>query len=171
MKGNTFTVRGELPWSVGTTVSPSLPVRIILDNMNPKKNWIVSKFEVWPTYPEAISHSLYGPDAKIVVLATEEAAAIMEHPVPTDVQGPTVRDNRQIAWSSWRGTGSSYERTHLAPDHLIVNDLWLNAWVLDSGTGVAYTPNQPLAYMIELTQVTTTYTKAIFALIQSRGGG
>ena len=56
----------------------------------------------------------------------------------------------------------------LLEDRLIVDDLFINGWVVDAGTGSAEQLTQDIGYVITLRQVTTTLDEAIMMLLKER---
>ena len=56
----------------------------------------------------------------------------------------------------------------LDPTHLVVSDLWINGFRIDSGTGTLYTLNQPVGFIVTLELVTTTLDEALMALLRER---
>ena len=164
MNGSTHTIRGELPWHTGASVPVGLPERYLLNNGNFNLNWVVKSWRVWPAAANAINHNLWGNDTTYVVLATTENGATWGVNLPGIVSGSTVKDNRQIGWATWSNVVELEEV--LSPGHIIVNDLWINAWVEDSSSGAWSLPNQPLNFMIELEQIKTSTDTALMALIK-----
>jgi len=164
VKGRTHTIRGEIEWHIGTSVPVLGPERLLLNNGNWNKNWIVKKFIVFPSGPNSVSHNLYDNDTTTVVLATTEAGAEQGVNLPGIVRGPTVKDNRQIGWAMWSNVIQL--QPYLAPGHIIVNDLWINGWTEDSSSGAFAMCNQPISFVIELEQVKTSTDMALMALIK-----
>jgi len=166
MNGKTHTIRGECLWHTGVSVAVEGPERLLLNNMDFEKNWRVKSWKVWPSGPNSVSHNLYDNDTTTVVLATTELGATQGVNLPGRVAGSTVKDNRQIGWATWSNVVELEEI--LSPGHIIVNDLWVNAWTEDSSSGAFALPNQPLAFMIELEQIKTSFDTALMALIKER---
>jgi len=54
------------------------------------------------------------------------------------------------------------------PNHIIVEDLWINAWTIDKDSGIRSLPNQPVGYIITLRQIRTPIFETIMALIKNR---
>jgi len=170
MKGNIHTIRGELDWTHAQDGGVVLPAQqIYLDNMDFKRNFKVLDFVVFPTGPAYVTNDLWDNDTHLVTLATKKSGATPDTSVPSSVRGFTVRDNRQIGWAMWNSSGpGTMMQPVLDPTHLVVSDLWINGFKIDSGTGTLYTLNQPVGYIITLQMVTTTVDEALMALLRER---
>jgi len=166
MRNGIHTIRGTLPWVLGVgAIPPGNPVRLLLDNGNFRENFIVESFDIFPTGTEALSHDAFSADATIGVLATRIEGAVAGDGAPSEIEGAGADDNRQIGWHI---SDNLRHRFTLDPDHLIVEDLFINAWVVNAGTGALFSPNQKLSYIIKLKQVTTPIAQAVLALIKER---
>jgi len=165
MRKGIHTVKGVFDWHQGANVAVVDPLRIILDNGDFTSNYIVESFDVFPTGAESVSHSGIGASATVAVLATRPNGAVAADNQPRGIRGATVGDDRQIGWSLMT-TAQTFN--HIDPEHLIVEDLWVNAWIVDHGSGALYLPNQSMSYIIKLKQVKTPIFQAILALIKAR---
>ena len=170
MRKDIHTIRGELDWTHASDPGVILPPQqLYLDNMDFTKNWKVLDFKVFPTGPAYVTNDLWDNDTHLVTLATKQTGAFPATSVPDLVRGFTVRDNRQIAWSVWNGSGpGTMQQPVLDPTHLVVSDLWINGFRIDSGTGTLYTLNQPVGFIVTLQLVTTTIDEALMALLRER---
>jgi len=171
MKKNIHTIRGTCDWTHAQMPGATLPPQqIYLDNMDFTRNFKVVDFVVFPTGPAYVSNDLWSNSTHLVVLATKRTGALAgETSQPDSIRGCTVRDNRQIGWCVWDSAGpGTMLQPVLDPEHLIVSDLWINGWQINSGTGVPYTLNQPVSYIITLELVTTTVDEALLALLKER---
>jgi len=171
MKGHLHTIRGTLDWTHAADPGVVLaPQQIYLDNMDFTSNFKVVRFTVFPTGPAYVSNDLWTNSTSLVVLATKKTGAIAGvTSQPDSIEGCTVRDNRQIGWSVWDSAGpGTMQQPVLDPEHLVVSDLWINGWKINSGTGVPYTLNQPISYIIVLEAVTTTLDVALLTLLRER---
>jgi len=165
MKNGRHTIRGCFDWSISATVDPHEPKRILLDNGDFSENFVVESFEVFPTGVNGITKNLWPHNGTLAVLATRANGAIANTDRVGQIRGSGVNDNRQIAWSSF---DQSQSVSFIDPDHLIVEDLYLNAWVIDSGSGVHYLPNQEISYIIKLKATRTPVEQAVLALVKAR---
>ena len=118
-----------------------------------------------PTGPSVITNNLFPNDPTFVVLATREEGAAALAVVPARIRGSSIADNRQIAWYAQE---SQQTRWLLDPDHLIVEDLFINAWTVDTTSGALDRPLQPLGYIIKLKKVKTPLFRAILNLVKAR---
>jgi len=159
------TVKGVFNWHIGANVAPTDPIRISLDNADFGRNYVVDSFDVFPTGAEALSHTAFSQSATIAVMATRPNGAVAADNGFHSIRGATVADSRQIGWSL---ITSQQTLNHLDPDHIIVEDLYINAWIVDHNSGAIYLPNQSLCYIIKLRQVKTPIYQAIMALIKER---
>jgi len=170
MRDGLHVIRGSVPFNTSTFVAPGLPKRLLLNNMDFTKNFVVEKFELVIAGPGLISQDLYTNENFIVVLATKESGALYGVPQPGTIAGATARDNRQIAWAGWTTNGgvNVTRGPVLLEDRLVVDDLFINGWVVDAGTGAAEQLTQDIGYVITLRQVTTTLDEAIMMLLKER---
>ena len=166
MRNGIHTIRGTLPWTLGVgSIPPGEPVRLLLDNGDFRENFIVESFDIFPTGTESTSHDPFSADATIGVLATRIEGAVAGDGAPSEIEGAGADDSRQIGWHIGNNIRNRFT---LDPEHLIVEDLFINAWIVNSGTGVLYMPNQKLSYIIKLKRVTTPIAQAVLALIKER---
>ncbi|HIA03886.1 MAG TPA: hypothetical protein EYN66_18615, partial [Myxococcales bacterium] len=153
MRNGIHTIRGTLPWRLAVgALSPLDPTRLLLDNGNFRENFIVESFDIFPTGTEALSHDAFSQDATIGVLATTFKGAVAGNSTPSEIEGSGADDSRQIGWHI---SDNLRQRFSLDPDHLIVEDLFINAWTVNTGIGTLHPPNQKLSYIIKLRRVTT----------------
>ena len=165
MRDDIYVISGVCDWNTSSHVPVVDPRLLHLNNGNYNLNFIVEDFEVFPSTPNTITHNLID-NTTSVVLATKESGAIAATSLPSQPgRGMTVADNRQIGWSIF---SSTYKATHIEDGHLIVNDLYVNAWVKRADDGTLQLPCQAVNYIITLRRVVTSTEQAIFALIQER---
>jgi len=171
MRNNIHTIRGTLDWTHAQDPwAQTEAQQIYLDNMDPTRNFKVVDFVVFPSGPAYVTNSLWSLSTHLVVLATKKSGAKAGLTAqPDEIQGLTVRDNRQIGWCVWDSAGpGTMQQPILDPEHLVVSDLWINGWQINAGTGVSYTLNQPVSYIITLEAVTTTVDMALMTLLKER---
>jgi len=165
MRDSLHTIRGVVNWSNAASIPCEDPLRLILDNGNFNVNFKVESWEIFPTQPTSSQHQAFDYDPLVAVLATRENGAICAGAVDHRIAGPMVNDNRQIAWYMMDG---QRETIHIDPNHIIVEDLWINAWTIDKDSGIRSLPNQPVGYIITLRQIRTPIFETIMALIKNR---
>ena len=165
MRKDIHTIKGVFHWDTGPNVATVDPKRLILDNGDFEKNFIVESFEVFPTGMESVSHNPFPANGTVAVLATRPGGAVAAGTVDSKIRGAMVNDDRQIGWSLF---DAQQMISHLDPDHIIVEDLWVNCWVVDGASGALYQPNQPVGYIIKLRQVKNPIFEAIMALVKAR---
>jgi len=165
MRNGLHTIRGVFNWSIGANDATTDPIRLLLDNGDFRKNFIVESFNCFPTGMNGITHNLWAQSGTVCVLATRFNGAIANTDRVGQIRGAGANDNRQIAWSLFDSTA---QVDYIDPEHLIVEDLFINAWIIDHGVGVHYLPNQEISYVIKLRQVKTPIEQAILALVKER---
>jgi len=166
-KGRTYTLRGCFPWKSITQATVMTPIRVPLWNGSWTKNWVVDKVEVIITGTTTFGcHQMTGGNMISLVIATEKNGAIPDFSAPGKIAGLTVRDNRQIWWSTM--APNSAIMSVLDPDHLFVQDLWINGWYNDDDTCVRYALEQEIGYVITLKETKTSISQAVLSLIKEQ---
>ena len=168
MKKGVHILTGSVPFADADGVPPGSPRRMLLNNMDWTRNFVVEKFELVITGPDLVTNDLYTNANFIVVLATKENGAQYGISQPGVVAGATVKDNRQIGWAGWSTNGgvNVTRGPVLLPDRIIVDDLFINGWVVNAGTGAAQSLVQDIGYVITLRQVTTSIDEAIMMMLK-----
>lgn len=168
MKKGVHILTGSVPWSDAEAVAPGPPKRMLLNNMDWTRNFVIEKFELVISGPDLVTKDLYTNNNFIVVLATKENGAQYGISQPGTVAGATVKDNRQIGWAGWTTNGAANVTRGpvLLPDRIIVDDLWINGWIVDAGTGAAQQLVQDVGFVLTLRQVDTTIDEAIIMMLK-----
>lgn len=165
-KGRVYTIRGAFPFVNGSQFPVRQPIRIPLWNGSWTRNWVVEEVQVVFLGFEFMSHKMMSNDMSALVIATEKSGAIAGYSSATKVTGRSCRDNRQIWWGSY--AANLVPQNVLDPDHLFVQDLWINGWYFDIDTGAAFALNQEIGYVIKLRETKTTVSQAILSLIKEQ---
>lgn len=158
----TYTIRGSFPFQEDDQASPLLPERVQLWNGSFKKNWIIEDVQIVVTDINQDERMLTD-DMVHLVFATRQNGAVANFSTSDSIQGQTVRDNRQIWWQSM--TADNLQNA-LDPDHLLVEDIWVNGWYTEKATGARYALNQDIGYIVTLRQETTSMERTILSLIK-----
>ena len=165
-KGRTYTIRGAFPFVDGTQFNTLDPERIPLWNGSWRDNWVIERIEIIVLEPEYASHQMLTNDMISLVIATEESGAISDFSSAARIRGRSCRDNRQIWW----GTLAQNQplMNVLDPDHLFVQDLWINGWYTDNDVGLRFALSQEIGYVITLRQTRTTIEQTVLSLIKEQ---
>ena len=67
MKNGLHTLKGVFDWSSSSGVSPADPFRLILDNGDPRRAFVVESFVVMPTDVASIGFNPFPNDGTIAV--------------------------------------------------------------------------------------------------------
>jgi len=158
----TYTLRGSFPFQENDQVTVLPPERKQLWNGSFSKNWIIDDIQIVIT-----SHNhdekMLSDDMVHLVIATRHNGALPSFSISTQVQGPTVRDNRQVWWGSM---DSGNFQTVLDPENLVVEDLYVNGWYSDQQTGAIFALTQDIGYVITLREERTSLPRTILTLIK-----
>ena len=165
-KGRTYTLRNNFPWVDNTQNNVLSPHRIHLFNGSWKDNWVIEEVQIIITGTDQ-TNDFSDNNMHHLVIATERSGAIPGFSTPGQIAGETLRDNRQIWWGSIGASGQQV-MTVLDPDHLLVQDLWVNGWVTDATTGLRYALEQEIGYLIKLRSTKTTIPQATLTLIKEQ---
>lgn len=164
MMGRRMVLRGTLPDN-----SYYLnPKRLILDNGDFKRNYRVVEFTVFPNLNRKSGN--IGSYAQITASPTWMAnvALALEESGITDGEF-RFNDSRQIAWFQGYGASQpSQYRTHLDPNHIIVQDLWIGGYAVDTSDGSSEVLSVALNYHIVIEEVTSSLNEAVLQLIKER---
>ena len=165
-KGRVYTIRGAFPFVDGMAFPVLEPQRIPLWNGSWKDNWVIEEVQVIMLGTEWTTNTMMSQDLSALVIATEESGAISDFSSAARIRGRSCRDNRQVWWGSYASNDTT--QNVLDPDHLFVQDLWINGWYVDNDTGVRYALNQEIGYVIKLRATRTTIEQTVLALIKEQ---
>ena len=165
-KGRVYTIRGAFPFVDGTQFDVLDPVRVPLWNGSWRDNWVVEEVQVVFLGIEYSSNTMMTSDMNALVIATEKNGAISDFSSAARIRGRSCRDNRQIWWGSYASNVDN--QNVLDPDHLFVQDLWINGWYFDNDTGVRYALSQEIGYVIKLRATRTSIEQTILSLIKEQ---
>jgi len=165
-KGRVYTIRGAFPFVDGTQYDVMEPQRIPLWNGSWRDNWVIEEVQVVFLGAEYTTHTMFGVDVSALVIATEENGAIADFSSAARIRGRSCRDNRQIWWGTYAANAET--QNVLDPDHLFVQDLWINGWYIDADTGLRYALPQEIGYVIKLRATRTTIEQTILSLIKEQ---
>lgn len=166
-KGKTHTIRGAFPWS--TTIQDmaelNKPHQIRLSNGSWRDNYIIEDVQYIITDADG-TYDYLDNSLHVLMIGTSKASVLPGITTPSIITGATLRDSQQVWWGSMAGVHEPMNV--LDVDHLFVEDLWINGWTIDSGSGVRYSINQEIGFLITLRQVRTSINETILALIKER---
>tara|TARA_Y100000401_G_C8264057_1_gene194820 strand:- start:203 stop:727 length:525 start_codon:yes stop_codon:yes gene_type:complete len=133
MRYGIHTIRG----GIKSGHNPTAPISHLLNNGNYKQNLRLVSVENFPaknTEVAGVQDKLWA-DTVFFVVATTANGAI---PQTTSALNPSfsdyalrLSDSRQIAWGIFSGS-TDYNRTYLDPDHILTDDIYVNAYQLSS---------------------------------------
>jgi len=159
------TLRGVLPRYALTipNVGDDIQVyRLNLNNSDINRNWKVTKFEVFPNMgvPWGLYNQSIGPELVFVTLCLDEDGATAYG---------SFGDNRQIGWVACTSSSSPIAyRSYTDLNHVVVNDLYLGVWTIDTSDGAVDPTHIELNYVVEIEEVKSTDEEAIIQLIRER---
>lgn len=146
----------------------TVPRKYSLDNGDFEKNMKIESVDLMfaTTATSGGNQDRVAAGAVFFVIATSEAGAIptltTSSPDEVDAQlSLRFSDNRQIAWGILQGSGGIFQpQIVIDPDHIIPNDIYVNAWSISTG-GSFDTLANPIAFMIKMNQVTSSGNQAL----------
>lgn len=146
----------------------TVPRKYSLDNGDFEKNMKIESLDLMfaTTETSGGNQDRVAAGAIFFVIATSEAGAIptatTSSPDEYDAQlSLRFSDSRQIAWGLLQGSGGLHlPQIIIDPDHIIPNDIYVNAWSISSGGSFANLHN-PIAFMIKMNQVTSSGNEAL----------
>lgn len=109
------------------------------------------------------------PDADTVffVVATSEAGAIPTASTNNPAEYPgqfahRLGDSRQIAWGTMTASGGINIETIVDPDHIIPDDVYVNAWSTSASGAISIIAN-PIGFMLKFKQKKQSGSEALLA--------
>jgi len=144
------------------------PKRLILNNGDFKRNYRVVEFTVFPNMNRKSGN--IGSYSQITAAPSNMAnvALAVEESGITDGEF-RFNDGRQIGWfQGYGGSTPNQYRTHLDPNHIIVQDLWIGGYAVDTSDGSSEVLTVALNYHIVLEEVTSTNNEAVIQLIKEK---
>ena len=140
------------------------PIRIPLWNGSWTKNWVIEKVDI-QIVSKNHDNSMLSDDMVNLLIATKESGALQAPGGgPGNIVGATLRDNRQVWWGTMQANMG--QQFTLDPDHLFVDDLWLNGWYTEKVSGAQYALNQEIDYLITLRRLNSTIPQTVLSLIK-----
>lgn len=133
MKRGIHTIRS----GITSGVNPTSPRRYTLDNGNFELNMMLTRLEIFPIGTNPSNWDALASDAVFFVVSTSEPGAIpTATSVSPDEYGAVLNlrptDSAQIAWGV-AAPAYGYVYTLIDPDHIIPDDVYVNAWSISSG--------------------------------------
>jgi len=144
--------------------NPTQPRRYSLDNGNFELNQQLTAFEIFPIGTKITARDQLFSDPVFIVISTDETGAI---PVtgsvsPSeygDVLNMRPSDSRQIAWGIC-SPAYGYVYTLIDPDHIIPDDVYINAWSI-SGGGTITNLAGNVGFMLKMEQKKNSGSEAL----------
>ena len=117
--------------------NPTIPRRYSLDNGNFELNQQLVAFEIFPIGTKQLARDQINSEPVFFIIATDEAGATpvtgsVSEQEYGDVLNLRPSDSRQIAWGI-SSPAYGYVYTLIDPDHIIPNDIYINAYSISSG--------------------------------------
>ena len=159
------TLRGIIPRTSLTIPNVGDPIQVFrlnLNNSNINKNYRVTRFEVFPNMglPWGFYNANINPELVIVTLNLDEDGATAYG---------SFDDNRQIGWvACYSETSPIAYRSYTDLNHVVVNDLYLGVYTIDTGDGAVDPTHVELNYVVEIEEVKSSDEEAIIQLIRER---
>ena len=162
--GRRMTLRGIIPQG---SLAWTNPIRLQLNNGDFTRNYKVVEWAIFPNmsrksgnigaYTDATSNN----DLVNVSLALEKSGLTAGE--------FRFNDSRQIAWFIGHSVATvDNQMSHLDPNHIIVQDLWLGAYGVDKQDGSTETTKVDLNYHIVIEEVTSSMNQAVLQLIKEQ---
>jgi len=152
------TFRGTIP--INTQLNQSF--RIPLDNGSFVDNFKVTYFEVYPNGGPVAglwNTVTNNNDVTYVTLALDEDGLGYQN----------FGDNRQLSWfCAHSATTPGGWHSVIDPNHIIIEDLYIGAYCIDTGDGSTDVTSVPLNYIIHLEKVVTSEDEAVLHLVKER---
>tara|TARA_Y100001963_G_C6748674_1_gene432948 strand:- start:173 stop:643 length:471 start_codon:yes stop_codon:yes gene_type:complete len=131
------------------------PRRYTLDNGNYKENMMLTRFDIIPISNDLVAGHMDKLDSTTVFfcVATTEDGAIPIAPSVSEFEygnnyNLRLSDSRQIAWGVM-SPAYAYVYSLIDPDHIIPEDVYINAWSLASD-GSINPPAFPVGFMLKM---------------------
>jgi len=151
--------------------NPAAARRYSLDNGNFEVNMKVTSLEVFPIGNDTTgsNNDKFGNDTTFFILSTSEAGAIPTLTTQSPAEfGPVLNlrpsDSAQIGWGIL-SPAYGYVETFLDPDHIIPEDLYVNAYSITTGGSIAAVFHN-VGFIIRMQQVKNTGTEALLQQIK-----
>lgn len=162
MKNGVYCIRGGF----NESHVPSSPTRYNLDNGDYTLNMKIKKIRFINTGAENGSTDP-GAGTVFVQIGTSSAGAT---PVSTNVPGVTdafgldLTNTSAIAWATFDADDDGWNIV-LDPDHIVPEDLFINAWRITTGGGLS-TLTSPIGYLIHMEQVKSSGTEGLLQTVK-----
>ena len=160
MKRGVHTIRS----GITTVVNPTVARRYTLDNGDFELNMKLTNLEIFPIGTNPDQWDNVDSNAVFFVVSTTEAGAIpTATTVSPDEYGPTLNlrpaDSQQSAWGI-AAPAYGYVYTLIDPDHIIPEDVYVNAWSISSG-GTIVNVTWNLGFMLKFQQMKSSGSEAL----------
>lgn len=155
MKRGVHTIRSGLT----SAANPSAPRRYTLDNGDYKRNMKITNLEIFPASTNPADREDLSTTAVFFTIATSEAGAVPTSTTSSPSEyGPVLNlrpsDSRQIAWGIL-APAYGYVYSTVDPDHIIPEDIFVNAWSISSGGSINPVP-YTVGFVIRMEAITST---------------
>ena len=147
------------------------PERLQCDNGSITKNWKVTNVELFGNANDAgfWVDPVNAGDVIYFYLHYKREGGGAAAPRFAD-----LRNNNQFAWVAVSGA-STLNRIHtvIDPGHIIVEDLFITVYMIDSGTGSLQSIPNNLQYQITIEEITTSEAQGVLSMVKglAQGGG
>ena len=145
-------------------VNPTVARRYTLDNGDFELNMKLVGLEIFPIGNNPSDYDTLGSDTVFFVVSTTESGCIpTATTVSPDEYGATLNlrpsDSAQIAWGI-ASPAYGYVYTLIDPDHIIPEDVYVNAWSISSG-GTIVNVAWNLGYMMKFEKKKSSGSEAL----------
>lgn len=152
MRKGVHTIRSGMT----TQHSPAAARRYSLDNGNYDLNMKITDLEIFPMETNPADREDLSTTAVFFVIATSEAGAIPTASTASPEEYSAVlslrpSDSRQIAWGVM-APAYGYVYSTVDPEHIIPEDLYVNAWSISSGGSLNPVP-YGIGFIIRMEQI------------------
>lgn len=144
------------------------PKRLPLNNGDFSRNYRVVEFSIFPNMSRLSGN--IGSYAQITASATWMAnvGLALERAGITDGE-LRFNDSRQIGWFQGYGASTPDQyRSHLDPNHIVVQDLWIGGYAVDTSDGSSEVLSVDLNYYIVLEEISSSMNEAVIQLIKEK---
>lgn len=144
--------------------NPTMPRRYSLDNGNFELNQQITAFEIFPIGTKQTARDQLNSDPVFFIISTDEAGAVPTTGSVSEQEYGAVlnlrpSDSRQIAWGI-ASPAYGYVYTLIDPDHIIPDDLYVNAYSISSG-GTIDQLAANMGFMIKMEQKKNSGSEAL----------
>lgn len=160
MKNGVHTIRS----GITSQDNPSAARRYSLDNGNFDLNMKIESLDIFPISTNPADREDLATTAVFFTIATSAAGAIPTASTSSPEEYGAVlnlrpSDSRQIAWGVM-SPAYGYVHAVVDPDHIIPEDIYVNAWSISSGGSINPVP-YGVGFLIRMRQIKSSGTEGL----------